>query len=139
MNGENAYDVRGRQSLIFRLSAFDKEGLIHMVFYRIAVFLALILAASITLSMAYYQTPFTSITKVLLLLTWIIFTPQLFETIKAMSLISSRGIVFGKLNSSFMKYGVREKKEYILLNALPYASLLVWLLGFAILMREWFI
>ncbi len=139
MSGENSYDVRGRQSLIFRLSRFDREGLIHMVFYRIAVFLALILAASMILSMSYYRTPFTGITKALLLLVWIIFTPQLFETAKAMSLISSRGIVFGKLNNSFMKYGVRKKKTYILLKALPYASLLIWAAGFAVLVKVWFI
>lgn len=134
----DSYDVRGRQSSIFRLYGFDREGLVHMVFYRIAVFVAVLLAASIVLGMAYSQTPFTAYTKALMLIMWAIFTPQLFETFKASSIIASGGVVFGRLNASFMRFAVRMKPQYALYRALPYAALAVWVLGFVMLAYVWF-
>lgn len=141
MEDKSTYDVRGYQSRIFRLFCFDKEGLLHMVFYRMAIFVAVLLAASMVLSAVYsgHSAPFISYSKVLFMLLWILFTPQLFETFKAISLISSRGIVFGRLNRSFMKYGVHKSRTYAVLGALPYAVLLIWALGFIGLVWLWFI
>ncbi len=139
MENNNSYDVRGSQSRIFRLFCFDKEGLVHMTFYRIAIFVALLLVVSMSVGVVYAKTPFINSTRVLVLLLWILFTPQLFETAKAMSVIASRGIVFGRLNESFMKYGVKKNSSYAMLGALPYLVLLVWTIGFLGVIKLWFI
>ena len=139
MESKNVYDVRGRQSRIFRLFCFDKEGLVHMAFYRIAIFVAVLLAISMVIGLIYVNTPFINGSRVLILILWLLFTPQLFETIKAMSLIASRGIVFGKLNKSFMKYGVHKSRTYLILGALPYVVMLIWAIGFVGLVKLWFI
>lgn len=138
MENAESYDIRGRQAGILRLYSFDKEGLIHMVFYRIAVFLALILAASIMIGIVYYSNPFTKITKILILLIWILFTPQIFETGKATAIIMSRGVVFGRLNKSFLKYGAKRERVYVIYSLLPYIIVLIWALGFIEMLALWF-
>ena len=141
MDENDSYDVRGRQSRIFRLFCFDKEGLAHMTFYRIAIVIALLMLISMVIGLTYssYHTPFINGTRVLFLLLWILFTPQLFETGKAAAVIASRGIVFGRLNQSFMKYGIQKRRSYIALKAIPYVVMLVWAVGFVGLLRLWFI
>ncbi len=137
MEAENSYDVRGRQSSIFRLYGFDNEGLVHMVFYRIAVFASLLLAAAIIIGFVYFNQPFTMPAKALVVLVWILFTPQLFETGKAMSIIASRGVVFGMLNESFLKF-IKMKRIYAVYRIIPYLILLVWILGFVGMLWLWF-
>ncbi|MCL4365214.1 MAG: hypothetical protein M1569_02150 [Candidatus Marsarchaeota archaeon] len=139
METENSYDVRGRQSGIFRLYGFDNEGLVHMIFYRIAVFAALLLAAAIIIGFAFDGQPFTPYSKVLVLIVWILFTPQLFETGKAMSIIATRGIVFGRLNESFLKYGVKMKGMYKIYRSVPYIILMMWAAGFVGIWYLWFV
>lgn len=132
-----SYDVRGRQSSILRLYGFDKEGLLHMVFYRAAIFVAVLLIASIALGVAYAHTPFTIYTEILMLVMWVLFTPQLFETFKASSIIASGGVVFGRLNASFMRFGVRRKPWFVIYSAVPYVAMAVWACGFVILAYLW--
>ena len=139
MENKNSYDVRGSQSRIFRLFCFDKEGLVHMTFYRIAIFVAILLVASMAVGVVYAKTPFINSTRVLIALLWILFTPQLFETVKAMAVIASSGIVFGRLNESFMKYGVKKNSSYAILGVLPYLVLMVWAIGLLGVIKLWFI
>ncbi len=135
---QDSYDVRGRQSSILRLASFDSEGMIHMLFYRIAIFVALALAISMTAGAVYYGNALNSTSRYLLLALWILFTPQLFETAKAFSIIASHGVVFGRLNESFMKYGAAKEFYYKPLAALPYAAIAVWAIGFAAIAFVWF-
>jgi len=138
MQDQDSYDVRGSQSRVFRLLTFDKEGLIHMLFYRIAVFSAIILAASMITGFIYNQTPFINLTGVMLVITWVLFTPQVFETSKAMSVIASSGTVFGRLNESFLKYGTHKSRLKIAYAAFPYAALVIWAIGFVCVVWLWF-
>ncbi len=139
MQKKETYDVRGGQSKIFRLFCFDKEGLLHMAFYRVAIVVALLMVISMAVGVKYVLTPFINGTRVLMLLLWISFTPQLFETVKAMSLIASGGMVFGKLNPSFMTQVKRNSSMDAVLFALPYVVLLVWIVGFLGLLKLWFV
>ncbi len=139
MQEKEIYDVRGGQSKLFRLLRFDTEGLVHLVFYRIAIVIAALMVISMAIGVKYVQTPFINATRVLMLLLWIMFTPQLFETIKAMSLIASRGVVFGKLNPSFMSQVKRNTSMDGLLYALPYVVLAVWAVGLIGLVKLWFV
>ena len=139
MQEKEIYDVRGGQSKLFRLLRFDTEGLVHLVFYRIAIVIAALMVISMAIGVEYVQTPFINATRVLMLLLWIMFTPQLFETIKAMSLIASRGVVFGKLNPSFMSQVKRNTSMDGLLYALPYVVLAVWAVGLIGLVKLWFV
>ena len=139
MQEKEIYDVRGGQSKLFRLLRFDTEGLVHLVFYRIAIVIAALMVISMAIGVKYVQTPFINATRVLMLLLWIMFTPQLFETIKAMSLIASRGVVFGRLNPSFMSQVKRNTGMDVLLYALPYVVLAVWAVGLIGLVKLWFV
>ena len=129
MGSKETYDMRGRQSLAFRLLCIDREALVHVLFYRIAVFVALALAASIILGMLVVGTPYTNITRILLIAVWVLFTPQLFEAAKAASVIGSRGVVFGKLNESFKEYGAHKSALNPLYAIFPYVVFAVWLIG----------
>ncbi len=139
MDDKEPYDVRGRQSGIFRLFCFDKEGLAHMLFYRVAIFVALLLIASMAIGVKYVGTPFINGSRVLILLLWILFTPQLFETIKAFSIIASHGTVFGRLNASFTAHAVRKGGFDTVLRVLPYLVMIVWAIGFLGVVKLWFV
>ena len=138
MDEQNSYDVRGSQSRVLRLLNFDREGLIHMMFYRVAVFSAIVLAASMVIGFIDNGTPFINLTGTMLVITWILFTPQVFETSKAMSIIASRGIVFGRLNESFLKYGAPKSRLNIIYSAFPYMAIAIWAIGFACVIWLWF-
>jgi hypothetical protein len=136
------YDVRGSQSRILRLIHFDREALLHMLFYRAAVFISILLAASIIIGMAYYSTAFTWSTKTLIVAVWILFTPQLFETFKAASIIASGGIAFGRLNQSFLNSRSKtawKEPLFAVLKVAPYAVLAAWAMGFVALLYMWFV
>ena len=138
MEKKHTYDVRGKQSRIFRLYCSDKEGLLHMVFYRIAIIFALATAAVIIWSIIKAGNPLTPLSERFIITLGVLFIPQLFESIKAFSLIISRGIVFGRLNPSFMKYGVKQHAVYRLYRLLPYIVILVWVVGLGCLAAWWF-
>ena len=101
MANKHIYDVRGKQSMIFRLYCSDKEGLIHMVFYRIAIIFAFLTAASIIWSVLSSGNPLTALSEHFIIVIGVLFIPQLFESIKAFSLIVSGGVVFGQAEPVF--------------------------------------
>ncbi len=133
MAAKHVYDVRGRQSMIFRLYCSDKEAFVHMVFYRIAIIFAFILIASMVWSALQYGTALTIVTQRLIIIEGIFFVPQIFESVKALVIIMTKGVVFGELNASFVRFGVKRRRIYLLYRLFPYivivlwAALLVWL------------
>lgn len=129
-------DLRGKQSRIFRLKSFDSEALVHVLFYRILGPVSVAYGFLLLLSLAY--PPLQGYVKWLTTLVWILFTPQLFETIKAFSLISTRGLAHGRLNESFKSLvEKRYRKSPGAYQALPYAVLAVWLVGLVLQLVWW--
>ena len=126
---KHTYDVRGRQSRIFRLYCSDKEGLLHMLSYRLAIIFAFITIGSMIWSIYAAGTPLTLLSERFIIVLGILFIPQLFESTKALSLIASRGIVFGMLNPSFLQFGVKRHRIYQLYKLIPYIVTVVWLVG----------
>ena len=137
---KTTYDARGSQSRIFRLLGFDKEAFIHMISYRILLFVAIFAGVEILIYLVIGGTSLLIISEALVAFVWILFTPQLFESAKAFSLIGSRGESFGNLNKSFLNSSViRESKAATsTYNAIPYLALLIWVVGFLILLFAWF-
>ncbi len=138
MEDDLGYDIRGRQSAIFRLFCFDKEGLAHMLFYRIAIFVSMFLIASIMIGLYFYGTALILTSKALIMLIWILFMPQLFETGKAMSIIATDGAVFNRFNASFIQFGLKKKRAYIAFLIFPYLLLLIWIVGLLVMLGSWF-
>lgn len=134
----NSYDVRGRQSSIFRLWRFDKTALLHMLFFRALIFLAPLTALFLLLGVAFPTAEMTLASRVLVIATWILFTPQLLAAFKAFSLVSSRGAAFGKFNEYFMR--TQKKNPYsALYQIMPYIGLAVWCGLFIIIVNMWFV
>jgi hypothetical protein len=129
-------DLRGPQRRISRLLRFYPEAYLHMLFYRIAVPLALLYALIILL---YFLLPGLGLTlKVFTAVLWALWTPQLFAVAKGLSLAWSRGMAFGQLNPEFAAlYRKRYSRRSGLYTALPYAVLVLWILGFAVLLLRW--
>lgn len=138
MEEASTYDMRGRQSGILRLWGFHKEGLVHMLSYRMLVPLSLITAVLIIASLAYNTSAITRIAESAMLLTFILFTPQIFASLKAFSLVYSKGSAFGHLNESFVIHGGRERGRYLALEVLPYLGLAAWLVCLAATAALWF-
>ena len=136
MTGKKLYDMRGRQANIARLAHFHVEGFIHMLFYRILVFLSIIYGIMLLTFFAYPQLAFA--VKVLTAIVWVFFTPQLYETAKGFTIISTKGLAFGRLSEEYRflmksKYG----KSGGIYNAVPYATLAVWIAGFVAMLAWW--
>jgi len=105
------FDLRGPQVRIGRLSRFYMEGFIHMLFNRILAPYALIFGV-VTLSWQLGVSSVSILMKPMILLLWVLFTPQFLETVKGLSMASSRGIAFGHLNPEFaFLYRTRYKKS----------------------------
>ncbi|MDE1768460.1 MAG: hypothetical protein KGH67_01110 [Candidatus Micrarchaeota archaeon] len=137
MGQKHVYDVRGKQSSILRLYYSDKEALIHAVFYRIAILFAIVTLIVLLYNLINGDMLATSSKRFVIIL-GILFIPQLFESFKAFSLIASEGVVFGHLNPSFLKYGIKKRKIYWLYKIIPYIVTLVWVIGLAVLSVLWF-
>jgi hypothetical protein len=135
---ENSYDIRGRQSNIFRLWRFDKSALAHMLSFRILIFEAPLAAIFLLLSIIFPLSGIVLISRILVLIAWVLFTPQLFDAFKAFSLVSSRGSAFGKFNEYYMKTQKRNPNTG-LYEALPYIGLIVWMFFFVVLAAMWFV
>lgn len=133
---KTVYDMRGKPTNISRLASYDAEGFIHMVFYRIAIFVA---AAYGILLLLWYVVPGMGFeVKVATAIMWILFTPQLFETAKGISLTQSGGMAFGHLNEEY-KRSTRTKYHPIggVLTAVPYLAILLWAFGFVVMLYWW--
>ena len=130
------YDLRGPQSRIFRLYSFYKSALLHMITYRLLIFESPIAAAAIILEIIRPSPIINIVSDSLILLTWILFTPQLFSAAEAFSIISTKAASFGHLNKSFI--AAQWRKPNPLFNALPFVASAIWAMGFILLAFKWF-
>jgi hypothetical protein len=133
---KRTFDMRGNQLAIGRLRHFDKEGFVHMVAYRILIFYAIIYGILLLSSFVYFW--LASDVKWLTVIFWILITPQLYETVKAFSLISSRGLAFGHLSKEHV-YLMKSKysKTGSIFVFIPYAAMFLWAVGFIALLLWW--
>lgn len=133
---KKTYDMRGRQGNLFRLLGFDKEAFIHMIAYRALIFYSIPYGVLMLISLVYAN--LAAYTWLLTAVFWILVTPQLYETMKAFSLISSRGLAFGHLSESYVYL---EKAKYSrsgsLYKPIPYIAMLIWIAGFIALLLWW--
>lgn len=133
---ESSQDFRGRLSNLLRVWRFDREAFVHALFYRLLVPYSIVYGV---LLLADVFTGFLGAAlRPLTLVEWILFTPQVYETAKAFSLIGSRGQAFGHLNESYLylvrkRYGVGPGSYAVL----PYLALALWLAGFALAAAWW--
>jgi len=138
MAAKQVYDLRGKQSSILRLWRFDKGALLHMVSNRILMFFALL--GIVVLAWDMYSPVYIAglWARIVILVVWLLFTPQLFGTFKVFSLISSKGAVFGHMNEFFVKTSMKKSRVNFVYRVIPYAAIAVWLLGFVGLALVWF-
>jgi hypothetical protein len=133
---KTTYDFRGKQSNIFRLGKFDVSGLIHTLFYRILIFVAVIYGLLLLASVFY--SGLGLLVKIVTIIVWILVTPQLFAAIKAFSLVETHGAVFGKFSNSYTNtISKNYKPEYKIYKALPYAVVAVWIVFFVVMLVWW--
>ncbi len=130
---KNIYDPRGRLSNLRRLRPFDIEALVHLISYRLLIITSLLTFIVFLATLA--APPLEGALKVLIVLDWIFFSTQVFETLKGLSLAGSRGIVFGRLNESYLS-AMAGKREYPGYRAVPYIALMLWIIGLFVLIAE---
>lgn len=126
-------DMRGGQARIARLIPFYPWAFIHMLFYRILAPYSILYGVILLYSFA-YPVPHLAI-KASTLIFWVLITPQLFETVRGLTMSWSRGLVFGRLNkeySSLMKkrYGKNSLQAY---RSIPYLVIALWIAGFLLM------
>ena len=133
---KNPRDLRGPQRRIARLASFSLEAFVHVLFYRIMVPLTILYGLLI---IAYLLLPgLGGALKVVTLVTWALWTPQLFEVAKGLALAWSRGMAFGRLNAEFAHlYRKRYGKKAGVYLALPFIVLAVWTAGFVVMIARW--
>lgn len=133
---KTVHDFRGKQTNIFRLSKFEPFGLIHALFYRILLFLALIYGFLLLASLSYVFLGPT--VKYFTIAIWILITPQLFEAVKAFSLASTHGAVFGKFSEAYSYLVAKKYKAvYGIYKALPYLVIVTWAVFFILMLVWW--
>ncbi len=129
---KQVYDVRGRIGSLARLIGFDKAGFIHMVTYRIfifvAVFTGLLLLYCAAFNPAYFNSAFV---KALILLDWLFFTAQVYAASQVLAFILSQGRASEHINKSFINAEDKRKGVDSALRHIPYIITVLWLLGFA--------
>jgi hypothetical protein len=136
MREKRLKDLRGPQRRIGRLASFTMEGYIHVLVYRIMVPLTLLYAALI---IAYLATGrLGTVLKVSTAVIWLLWTPQLFEVAKGLSLAWSRGMAFGRMNPEFAAlYRKRYAKRSAGYQAFPFVVLALWMAGFIMMLLRW--
>ncbi len=129
-------DLRGPLSRLGRLAAFHREGLIHVVAYRVMVPLMVLFGA---LVFVYLFVPGLGLAlKVSTAVIWVLWTPQLFEVARGLSLAWSRGMAYGKLNPEFAHlYRKRYGKATWHLVAFPWVVLVLWAAAFVVMLVRW--
>lgn len=123
-------DMRGRQSSIARLLAWDREGFWHMLLFRILLVVSLITGIAILISVASGPQIWSVQLEALFIVLWLCFTMQVYETAKAGIVIVSRGAVYGHLNKSFAEFGLKRSPLNYIYGAVPPLAVAVWLAGF---------
>ncbi len=131
------FEQRGNQFKITRLLGFDLEGFVHMLFYRVLIFVAFIYGAVLLLSLSIYP-QLSGYVKPLTLVVWVLITPQLYETFKGMSMMLSGGMVHSRLSEEYTSMmRSRYKKSGTAFVLVPYVALLLWIFGFAYAILWW--
>jgi hypothetical protein len=129
-------DLRGPQVRIGRLLGFHREAFIHVLAYRIMVPLTILFGAVVLLSI--FLPGLGPVFKVFTAVIWVLWTPQLFEVAKGLSLAWTRGMAFGRLNEQFAHlYRKRYGKKTGAFVAFPFIILALWAAGFVVLLRWW--
>lgn len=136
---KDVYDIRGRQTSILRLARFDGEALVHMLFYRALIFAAPMAALFIAASLFSQNQAVILASRLLVLLVWILFTPQLFSALKAFSLVSSGGAAFGRFSEAFARTHRESLGSAAVYKVIPYAGMAVWITAFLALAFMWFL
>jgi hypothetical protein len=136
MRQKRLKDLRGPQRRIGRLASFTVEGYIHVLVYRIMVPLTLLYAALVIVYLATGM--LGAVLKASTAVIWALWTPQLFEVAKGLSLAWSRGMAFGKMNPEFAAlYRKRYAKKSAGYTAFPFVVLVVWAAGFVVMLLRW--
>ena len=135
--GKETFDVRGSETNLFKTVGYDLEAFIHLASFRLSIFTSFIIAIAIFANLIFGY--FGGYIEAAIVIAWILITPQLYEVIKAFSLISSHGYVFGQMNKSFLdtvgeKYN---KPSYKLLRVLPATAMVIWALALVALIVTW--
>ncbi len=135
---KQTYDLRGSQSLLSGLFRFDTEAYLHMIFYRILIWFSFIAAAIFIFD---YFFKINALSHAFFLLVWIFFTPQVLESAKGLSVIGTKGFVFGYLNKSYLTTAGKYEKQKMnsFYKVLPYIVFALWISGFVVLSFEWLI
>ncbi len=121
-----------------RLFSFYKEGFIHAVSYRVLIFISLLTAAFLIIDIFVNSTIIILTTKILILITWILFTPQLFSVFVVMVVYMTKGLAFGNLNPSFVNTLEKNEQSLSVYKSIPYIAIAIWLLAFIALSLMWF-
>lgn len=130
-------DLRGHQSNVHRLSKFDSEGLIHMVAYRWLIIFSVIYGILLLLSLYYYPQLAYAV-KIATVVIWMLFTPTAYETVKGLSLISSRGLAFGHLSKEYTEImNSKYHRSSGIFKYVPQFAMLLWLIGFIVMVLFW--
>ncbi len=126
MEIKSTYDMRGRQRNVLRLLHFDREGLAHIIAYRILVSLCIITGIVAIYSLLSGSIFFLGLTKALFAIVWLLFGIELYSVYKAFGIISTKGVVFGRLNESFVNSEIKKSNWQGLVKAGAPMLLVVW-------------
>ncbi len=138
---KETYDLRGGQSRISRLWDFYKESYIHMLFYRMLIPVAIIAAVVFAVQYLYPSETISLISKLIFILVWVLFMPQVFETSKGLSIIATKGFVHGRLNKMYMEIAAKYEQHPLspFYKAFPYLTIIVWIAGLITVSILWFV
>ena len=132
------YDMRGSQANIVRLAAFDMEGFIHMLSFRILIFVSIIYGIAILLYFVANLVVTASFIKLLTALVWILITPQFFETVKMGSMIGTNGLSFGRFSEEHVFLAKSKNKvDTRFFDIMPYCVMAIWIVGFVAMLIWW--
>lgn len=129
---EGYLDTRGRESNIARVGRFDPGALAHMLSYRILIILSIPLGA--VLLWGFVAGVGAPVLDALVVVVWLLATPQLFQSLKALSLISTDGASFGGFDEGYARRAAKTRggRGSPFFDALPYMALVVWVLLLAV-------
>ena len=134
---KKTYDLRGGQGPLIRLLGFDIEAFAHMVAYRLLIFASIIYGIALLLSTQYPQ--LASSVVALTVIVWALYTVELFEFIKGLALVQSKGLAFGRFIGSYREIKLKgaSRPMLALLSAAPYFAVVAWLAGFVAMLIWW--
>lgn len=122
---KKTYDTRGSQKRILRQLKFNPQAFLHMLFYRILILFSLVAFSFYALS--FFMVALQVYLKYLIVIIWILFTPQLLALMVGLSMVMSNGFEFGHLNSSYKSLLKEDKKLGLIYRVIPFIGLLAWI------------